>query len=131
MAYWAAAEQKRRRLGGRGLADLPRRADSFSSGSGSDLCSKEVFEALASWVPRQEVTAMNEAEFQGLSPAYWVQALTRLEQWRHDVHAWRDEAARLNHSFLLSELARVDSELVQALDTARTYYSAALDTEAE
>jgi hypothetical protein len=74
---------------------------------------------------------MNEAEFQGLSPAYWVQALTRLEQWRHDVHAWRDEAARLNHSFLLSELARVDSELVQALDTARTYYSAALDTEAE
>ena len=74
---------------------------------------------------------MSEAEFQGLPAAYWEQALSRLEQWRHDVHAWRDEAARLEHNFLLSELARVDDELVQALDTARRYYSAALDEKAE
>jgi hypothetical protein len=74
---------------------------------------------------------VSETEFQGLPPAYWEQALTRLEQWRHDVHAWRAEAANLDHKFLLSELARVDGELVQALTTARTYYSAALDTKAE
>lgn len=36
----------RRRLGARGLAVLPGRADSVDSGRGSDLCSQNVFEAL-------------------------------------------------------------------------------------
>ncbi|MBV9453763.1 MAG: hypothetical protein JOZ19_06535 [Rubrobacter sp.] len=74
---------------------------------------------------------VSETEFEGLPAAYWEQALTRLEQWRHDVHTWRDEAASLDHQFLLRELARIDGELMQALDTTRTYYSAALDKEAE